>query len=107
MRHQFNSKRGTEMLPPPPVCIAIAVALTESLKRKRRQRRVWAKQWLCDRKKYSVINLLQELRTNDQSDFRNYLRMNDTLFNNHARMQSSMVSGCFRLSFFDFREISW
>lgn len=44
--------------------------------------RIWVKQWLRERSKYTVTNLLQELKVKEQNDFKNYLRMNDILFNN-------------------------
>lgn len=70
------------MLPPPPVLIAVAVALTDVAKKKKRQKRIWVKQWLRERNKYTVVNLLQELKVHEPNDFKNYLRMNDMLFNN-------------------------
>lgn len=39
------------------------------------------KEWLRNRDSYSDINLLNYLRVSEPSDFKNYLRMNDDIFN--------------------------
>ena len=47
----------------------------ESLKRRRRT--IWVKPWLANRDAKSAYNnILQELRLQDQEEFRKYLRMN-------------------------------
>ncbi|XP_068121499.1 uncharacterized protein [Hyperolius riggenbachi] len=44
------------------------------------KRRLWAKDWLLDRDNISHDNLLRELRVSAPEDYRNYLRMSDTVF---------------------------
>lgn len=59
---------------------AIAVALLED-EGKIRKRRKWCKNWLLQRRIYTHMNLLKELRTSEPSDFKNYLRMDNDAFN--------------------------
>ena len=64
---------------PKPVVVAVAVVLAQSFKKKN-LRRTWTKRWLRERRKHTILNLLQEIRTSEPNDFRNYLRMDETLF---------------------------
>ncbi|CAI6374160.1 unnamed protein product [Macrosiphum euphorbiae] len=43
-------------------------------------KRKWAKQWLLQRRKYSHMNLLRELQSNEPADYKNYLRMENHTF---------------------------
>lgn len=43
-------------------------------------KRKWSKEWLLERRKYSHMNLLRELQSNEPADFRNYLRMENHTF---------------------------
>lgn len=36
-------------------------------------KRKWSKQWLLERRKYSHMNLLRELQSNEPADYRNKL----------------------------------
>ena len=50
-------------------------------KKKRRRRKEWTKSWLLNRDGKSVYNnILEELRCNDQENYRRYLRMNTETF---------------------------
>ena len=42
-----------------------------------RQKRKWMKQWHKDHEKFGHVNLLNELRLSEKSDFRNFLRMDE------------------------------
>ncbi|XP_025203776.1 uncharacterized protein LOC112600693 [Melanaphis sacchari] len=44
------------------------------------KKRKWSKQWLLERRKYSHMNLLHELQSNEPADFKNYLRMENHTF---------------------------
>lgn len=67
---------------------AIAVALLED-EGKIRKRRKWCKNWLLQRRIYTHMNLLKELRTSEPSDFKNYLRMDNDAFNLLLRIGSA------------------
>lgn len=59
-------------------CLAIILALA----RKRRvNRRLWMKEWLKKRDKYSHVVLLKEISITETDDFKNYFRMNEETFN--------------------------
>ncbi|XP_068094390.1 uncharacterized protein [Hyperolius riggenbachi] len=45
-----------------------------------KKRRIWCKSWLEQRHKFSDVNLLNELRISSPEDFKNYLRMSDSVF---------------------------
>lgn len=49
------------------------------LKKKKKSRSVWCKDWLLKRKSYSHINLLNELKFAPK-DWHNYLRMNEETY---------------------------
>lgn len=46
-----------------------------------KKRRVWCKKWLLQRHIHSHMNLLNELRTTEPLDFKNYLRMDEDSYN--------------------------
>ena len=55
--------------------------LFEEEEKRKKSRRVWTKKWLKRReKKNSYTNLFNELRSEDEDVFRNYLRMTPELF---------------------------
>lgn len=60
-------------------------------KKKRKVPRLWAKQWLLQRNKFSHISLLSELATNEPKDFQNYLRMNEETFQELLGLVSSII----------------
>ncbi|XP_076284648.1 LOW QUALITY PROTEIN: uncharacterized protein LOC143211103 [Lasioglossum baleicum] len=58
-------------------CLAIILALGT---KKKIKRSIWMKEWLKKRDRYSHVNLLREMSANSE-DYRNYFRMDSTLFN--------------------------
>lgn len=52
----------------------VAIALACCLKVKTRKRKIWSKQWLLKRQKYSHVNLMKELAI-EKDDWFNYMRM--------------------------------
>ncbi|KAG5895690.1 hypothetical protein JTB14_027013 [Gonioctena quinquepunctata] len=48
--------------------------------KKETRRTKWAEQWVQDRNKNGQMALLKELRQNDRKDFKNYLRMSTSHF---------------------------
>ena len=63
------------------VMASIAVLLCDDEELTENKKRKWTKDWLLQRNKYSHMSLLNELRINEQNDFKNYLRMeNDTFY---------------------------
>lgn len=46
----------------------------------RKRRRVWAKNWLQERNKFSHMPLIKEIAVNEPQDFFNYLRMSEETF---------------------------
>jgi len=70
--------------------IGIALtALSLTFEDVKKKRRMWAKKWLIERKKFSHITLLNEL---DGDDFRNYLRMDYDCFNELLNLVSPLIS---------------
>ncbi|XP_071054722.1 putative nuclease HARBI1 [Onthophagus taurus] len=64
-------------------CLAIIIAITSEdvgIKKRRRKRRVWMKEWLKKRSLFSHANLLKELQLSSPLDYKNYLRMDPTTF---------------------------
>lgn len=59
------------------VAAAVIVLDNENQKKKRKY---WGKSWLEEREKYRHINLIKELRENNPDDFKNYLRMSNSVF---------------------------
>ena len=63
--------------------VFIAAALVMKNRRKRRNRAIWTRQWILDRPKYSAYHqLINELRSFDQSSYKNFLRMDASTFEN-------------------------
>lgn len=60
--------------------IVAALVLTVDDEDEQRKKRKWSKQWLLERRKYSHMNLLHELKSNEPADFKNYLRMENHTF---------------------------
>lgn len=64
---------------------SVIVALAGGLisienKKPRKRRRLWAKNWLLQRNKFSHMTLLKELAEEEPQDFKNYLRMDEECF---------------------------
>lgn len=58
--------------------VGLALVLSTDLEaKKRRNKRLWAKQWLLKRKQLSHVNIVKEL---DSDDFRNFMRMDHETF---------------------------
>ncbi|KAM4016591.1 uncharacterized protein ACNLHF_002859 isoform 1-T3 [Anomaloglossus baeobatrachus] len=49
-------------------------------RRSKRKRRMWTREWLQKRYKYSHMQLLRELQENNPQDFHNFLRMSEESF---------------------------
>lgn len=60
--------------------VAIAVILACDIDEPRRKRSKWCKDWYMKRELYGHVNLLKELRAKEPEDYRNFLRMNETAF---------------------------
>lgn len=65
---------------PTPVLLAVVGTLFVLHKRKQKSRKKWSKRWFIERKRYSNVNLLEELKEHEPEDYRNYLRMNEECF---------------------------
>ncbi|XP_063786092.1 uncharacterized protein LOC134934633 [Pseudophryne corroboree] len=78
-------------------CQAVAVngLDRERRMRERRERRptrsCWTKQWLLERDAMSHTPLLRELRDNNPEDYRNYLRMNDDMFQELLQLVTHLI----------------
>lgn len=48
--------------------------------KKRKRRKIWCKNWLKNRNRFSHMSLLSELAANEPNDFKNYLRMTEDCF---------------------------
>nr|CAI5839350.1 unnamed protein product [Callosobruchus analis] len=59
--------------------IGLLFILLKRKQSKRRNRERWCKPWLLQRKEYSHVNLLKELRF-EPNDFRNYLQMDEQTY---------------------------
>ncbi|XP_077314623.1 uncharacterized protein LOC143934951 [Lithobates pipiens] len=82
--------------------VIVIIALEEEKKKRRKNRRksrVWTKNWLLQREKFSHINLLTNLRENNPEDYRNYLRMTQESFGmllSHVRPHITKQDSCMR-----------
>ena len=62
------------------ICLLLVSSL-EDEKRKRKNRKIWTREWLLKRERNSAYNtILAELRLKDVEEFRKYLRMNTESF---------------------------
>ncbi|XP_057653522.1 uncharacterized protein LOC130892260 [Diorhabda carinulata] len=59
-------------------CLAIVIA--SAVVKKRKKRRIWVKDWLLERDRYTHLNLLNEIVVKNPADFKNYFRMSETTF---------------------------
>ena len=59
--------------------VAIAVILACDIDEPRRKRRKWSRDWYLKRELYGHVNLLKELRAKEPEDYRNFLRMDETV----------------------------
>lgn len=70
------------------MAIIVALSLNKRVKRKR-----WMKNWLLKREKYTHLNLLDEIRLNDEmDDYENYFRMPDVCFDNLLELVTPFLS---------------
>ena len=60
--------------------VAIAVILACEIDEPCRKRSKWCKDWYMKREQYGHVNLLKELRAKEPEDYRNFLRMDETAF---------------------------
>ncbi|KAF9405287.1 hypothetical protein HW555_013917 [Spodoptera exigua] len=51
---------------------------------------MWLKKWLLEKEKYSDIRLLKDLACDEPDDFKNYLRMEISTFNELLKMVTPM-----------------
>lgn len=82
-----------DILSDPLVNIALAIAYRNIYKRKkRRERRLWAKNWLLERgQSFGNERLLHELRYNEPQDFKNFLRMDGDAFDEILELVSPWI----------------
>jgi hypothetical protein len=59
-------------------------------KPRKKKRDVWCKDWLMNRKTYSQINLMSELKIYPR-DWHNYLRMNEETYLNLLSLVTSLI----------------
>ncbi|KAK9702578.1 hypothetical protein QE152_g29854 [Popillia japonica] len=65
----------------------VATALILSLKQKEKKKRRWMKDWFKKRDETNTHeNLLRELKLSEPTDFRNFLRLDGTLFDELLRL---------------------
>lgn len=58
---------------------------------KRKHKRKWCQNWLLDRNRYSNVNLLHELSSNEPRDFQNYLRTDEATFQSLLEMRRPKI----------------
>lgn len=56
-----------------------------------KRKRIWAKEWLKDRPKYSHIKLLKELKSLAPDDFKNFLRMDNETYDNLLEIVTPLI----------------
>jgi hypothetical protein len=61
----------------------LAISLAECLKKEKRR---WMKEWLKKSNEFTNENLLKYLRLSEPSDFKNFLRLDATLFDEMLKM---------------------
>nr|XP_029724128.1 uncharacterized protein LOC115264525 [Aedes albopictus] len=71
--------------------VAVCIDEKEENAATRKKRRIWTKEWLLDKQKYSNMELLEKLRQTEPQDFKNYLRMNDATFQNLLRKVTPFI----------------
>ena len=72
--------------------VFIAAALVMKNKRKKRNKAIWTTQWILNRPKYGAYHpLINELRSFDQSSYKNFLRMDVSTFENLLLLVSTMI----------------
>ncbi|KAH9645924.1 hypothetical protein HF086_011386 [Spodoptera exigua] len=68
------------------IAIALSFIASEYLFKPKRRHRMWLKKWLLEKEKYSDIRLLKDLACDEPDDFKNYLRMEISTFNELLKM---------------------
>lgn len=58
----------------------MAACVDEAEEQAKKRRRIWTKEWLLDRPKYSNMELLEKLHQTEPLDFQNFLRMDIETF---------------------------
>ena len=64
--------------------VAAAVIVLDELdafKKERKERGMWSKNWLLNRQRFSLMNLLNSITNDSRNDNQNYLRMSVESFN--------------------------
>jgi hypothetical protein len=65
--------------------LVVAIALALCLQKKKKNHR-WMKEWYKKRNKYTHENLLSDLRLSEPNDFRNFLRLDGSSFDELLKM---------------------
>lgn len=73
------------------ICIVACVVMAMGISKKKK-RRMWQKNWLANREKYYHMSLLRELRDNNPDDFKNYLRMDASTFDELLNLMKPHLS---------------
>jgi hypothetical protein len=73
------------------VAIAIYLACEKKKKKKKKEKRFWMKEWFKKRHTFSHHNLLDELRLSSPSDYKNYLRMDNSTFSELLEMVTPFI----------------
>lgn len=68
------------------ICIAVAFGLNQKKPQKNKRRR-WMKEWYKQRAQYSHEKLLNCLRMTEPDDYRNFLRMDATSYENLLKVR--------------------
>lgn len=73
-------------------CIALALVLALQKKNnKNRKKRVWMKDWLKKRCEFTHEHMLNEIRLTSPKDFNNYLRMNESIYEELLQLISPKI----------------
>lgn len=59
--------------------------------RKRKLQKIWCKNWLKNRNRFSQMSLLAELAANEPNDYKNYLKMTENCFEDILRRISPAI----------------
>ena len=72
--------------------LVVATVLLTRRRQKRRNRRVWVKEWIQGRERQGAFHqLMQELRVLDVSAYRNFLRMDATTFEDLLTKEAPLI----------------
>lgn len=73
-------------------CLAIILAFSVPNKRVSRKRKRWVKQWISKRRRYTHLNVINEVQLSDPKDFNNYFRMNIDIYNQLLCMVAPFIT---------------